>query len=64
MDKLVDGWREEGMMVEMVVVPGVAHEMAKVHPAIEEFMTRKVQFWWKLRTKEWLHPLEFAEGLS
>jgi len=47
MEMLAKGWREEGMLVEEVVVPGVAHEMAKVHPAIEDFMTRKLQLWWE-----------------
>jgi len=44
---LAEGWKQAGMLVEKVVVPDVAHEMAKVHPAIEDFMTRKLQLWWE-----------------
>lgn len=46
MEILAKGWKSQGMSVEEVIVPGVAHEMAKVHPAIEEFVTRKIQLWW------------------
>ena len=49
---LVEQWRRLSMNVEFEVVPGVKHEMEKVTVAVEPFMTRQLDEYWR---KTWLN---------
>ena len=43
--ELVENWRENELNVELVAVPGVAHDMEKVNPPVEAFMSKRVAQW-------------------
>ena len=47
--ELVEHWRRLSLNVEFEVVPGAKHEMDKVNVAVEPFMKRQLDKYWKER---------------
>ena len=47
--ELVQNWRENGVDIELVVVPGVGHNMEGCNGPVVEFMEKHVTEWWATR---------------
>ncbi|KAK4549453.1 hypothetical protein LTR36_006450 [Oleoguttula mirabilis] len=49
LESLAQNWRDNGIGVKFVVVPGVGHNMEGVNGPVSDFMTEHIDAWWAAR---------------